>query len=112
LSTFNVGVIAGSGSQMVGNICFPDRGDAVTEDSIIVIPHGGEDYHVPGMICKAIITEIGNRMCHLAIVTREQKKTMIKFPNAMEVLKDVGQVFIKCDDAGSRGTVTEVMSKE
>lgn len=108
---FDVDVIAGSGSRIVGNICFPDRGDEVTEDSIIVIPHGGEDYHVPGMVCKAIITEIGNRMCHLAIVTREQHKTLVKLPNAMESLRTVKQVFIKCDAVGNRGTIIEVMDK-
>jgi len=93
---FDINVIAGNGKEEMGVICIPDRGDEVTEDSIIVIPHGGEKYHVPGMKCKAIITEIGNRICHLAIVTREQGKLLVRMENAMEELKDAKRVWLRC----------------
>jgi len=95
---YNIEIIAGTGKEALGNVCIPDRGDKVTESSIIVIPHGGEKYHVPGMKCKAIITEIGNRLCHLAIVTREQRKPMVRLNNAMEALKNIKRVWIDCDN--------------
>jgi len=107
MNTFDIDVIAGTGRQERGKVCFPDRGDEVTEDSIIVIPHGGEAYHIPGMKCKAIITEMGNRLCHLAIVTREFGKVMVKMPNALEELKDVEHVWIRCNDTG-QGIVAEM----
>jgi len=93
---YNVEIIAGTGKEALGNVCIPDRGDIVTKDSIIIIPHGGQKYHVEGMICKAIITEIGNRMCHLAIVTREQGKLLVRMENAMEQLKNAKRVWIDC----------------
>ena len=92
----DIQVIAGTGKEELGIVCFPDRGDEVTVDSIIVIPHGGEKYHVPGMKCKAIITEIGNRLCHLAIVTREQGKLLVRMDNAMEELKNANRVWLRC----------------
>ena len=107
MNVFDVDIIAGKGRQITGTICYPDRGDEVTEDSIIVIPHGGEAYHIPGMKCKAIITEIGNRLSHLAIVTREFGKVMLKLPDAMEVLKDTKRVWIRCSDHG-QGVVAEM----
>ncbi len=108
MNVFDVDVIVGRGNQISGNICYPDRGDEVTEDSIIVIPHGGEKYHVPGMKCKAIITEIGNRLCHLAIVTREQGKPMLKLFNAIEALKDTKRVWIRLPALGGQGVIAEV----
>ena len=107
MNVFDVDVIAGGGQQITGTLCYPDRGDEVTEDSIIVIPHGGGAYHIPGMRCKAIITEVGNRLSHLAIVTREFKKTMVKLPDAIEKLSDVKQVWIRCPDYG-QGVVAEL----
>ena len=108
MSILGVDVIAGTGQQVTGNICYPDRGDVINEDSIIVIPHGGEKYHVPGMKCKAIITEIGNRLCHLAIVTREFKKPMVKLPDALEVLKDAKSVWLTLPAEGQ--AVIEVIN--
>mgnify|MGYP000294614553 CR=1 FL=1 len=108
LNIFDVDVIAGTGQELRGDLCFPDDGDEVTEDSIIVIPNGSEKYHVPGMRCKAIITEIGNRMCHLAIVTREQGKPMVKLNNAVEALKDVKRVWMHC----GRKVVAEIDEDE
>jgi phosphoenolpyruvate synthase/pyruvate phosphate dikinase len=102
----DIEIIAGTGREVKGKICFPDRGDEVTEDSIIVIPHGGENYHVPGMKCKAIICEIGNRLCHLAIVTREYGKIMVRMPNAIESLKDTKHIWLRC--AGSKGVAVEL----
>lgn len=107
MSILGVDVIAGTGLQVSGEICYPDRGDEVNENSIIVIPHGGEKYHIPGMKCKAIITEIGNRLCHLAIVTREFKKPMVKLPDALEVLKDVKSVWLTLPAEGQ--AVIEIM---
>lgn len=102
MSEYQIDVITGIDSIVSGRVCFPDRGDEVTEDSIIVIPHGGAKYHVEGMKCKAIITEIGNRLCHLAIVTREQRKTIVRMPNAMELLKDQKYIVIDCENARNR----------
>lgn len=109
MSQFDAQIIAGTGREVRGKICFPDRGDEVTKDSIIVIPHGGEAYHVSGMRCKAIITEIGNRLSHLAIVTREFNKIMVRVPNAIESLKDMDRVWIRCFDNGD-GVVVEMNS--
>ena len=94
--SYDVEIIAGAGGEAMGDICIPDRGDKVTENSVIVIPHGGEKYHVEGMKCKAIVTEIGNRLCHLAIVTREQGKLLVRMENAMEQLKDTKRVWLRC----------------
>lgn len=98
MNTFEVDLITGTGLLVSGELCFPDNGDEVSDNSIIVIPHGGEKYHVEGMRCKAIITEIGNRLCHLAIVTREQRKPIVKLDNALETLKNIKRVYIDCDN--------------
>jgi phosphoenolpyruvate synthase/pyruvate phosphate dikinase len=95
-NSYSVDIIAGTGKEEIGNICIPDRGDEVTENSIIVIPHGGQKYHIEGLKCKAIITEIGNRLCHLAIVTREQGKLLVRMDNAMEQLKNAKQIWLRC----------------
>jgi len=108
LNIFDVDIIAGGNSEISGDLCFPERGDEVTEDSIIVIPNGSEKYHMPGMKCKAIITEIGNRLCHLAIVTREQGKPMVKLSGAIESLKDVKRVWMHC----GRKVVAEIKQEE
>jgi len=108
LNIFDVDVIAGRDTVITGNLCFPDRGDEVTEESIIVIPNGSEQYHLAGMKCKAIITEIGNRLCHLAIVTREQGKPMVKLNGAVESLKDVKRVWMHC----GRKVVAEIDEEE
>ena len=111
MSVFDVEIIAGSGQEIKGNICFPDRGDAVNEDSIIVIPHGGEDYHIPGMRCQGIITEIGNRLCHLAIVTREYGKPIVKFNGALDALKDTKRVWMRLGGEGRKGVVVALNSE-
>ena len=105
---YDVDVIAGKGQQLTGKVCIPDRGDEVTEDSIIVIPNGSDTYHVHGMKCKAIVTEIGNRLCHLAIVTREQKKVLVKLDNAIELLSGVDKAWIRCPDHNNKGVLAEV----
>ena len=97
MNVFEVDIIAGTGLEITGKLCFPDNGDVVDENSIIVIPHGGEKYHVAGMKCKGIITEIGNRLCHLAIVTREQRKPMVRLDNAIGLLKNINRVWMDCD---------------
>jgi len=107
-NVYDVEIIAGSGQEVIGKLCFPDRGDEVTDDSIIVIPHGGEQYHVPGMMCKAIICEIGNRLCHLAIVTREQRKVMVRLPNAIESLKETKRIWLRCAGISSTGVAVEM----
>ena len=110
-NVFDAEVIAGRGVVVTGNICYPDRGDEINEDSIIVIPHGGSDYHIPGMKCKAIITEIGNRLCHLAIVTREQGKPILKLSNAIKALKDTKRVWIRLPDFGGKGVIAEMAAE-
>lgn len=108
MTTFNVTVIAGKGKEVIGNICYPDQGDEVNENSIIVIPHGGAVYHVPGMRSKAIITEIGNRLCHLAIITREYKKPLLLLPNAIELLKNTKRVWVRYTDFDDKSVIIEV----
>jgi len=108
MSVHDVDIIAGTGQEVTGYLCFPDRGDVANEDSIIVIPHGGADYHVPGMKCKAIVTEIGNRLCHLAIVTREQRKVMVSLPNAIALLKDTKRIWLRCAGTTSKGVAVEM----
>jgi len=110
MSVFDVEIIAGSGQEIKGNLCFPDRGDVVNENSIIVVPHGGEEYHVHGMICQGIITEIGNRLCHLAIVTREFRKPMVKLAGAIDALKDAERVWMRCGGT-SKGVVVEIAAE-
>lgn len=97
-NSHTVRIIGGRGKVVQGEVCIPDRGDVVNENSIIIIPHGGADYHVAGLTCKGIITEIGNQLCHLAIVTREMKKPLVAMPGAIVELMDVQRVIIDCEE--------------
>lgn len=50
----------------------------------IVIPHGGIEYDLAAQNADVIITEVGGKLCHLATVSREKGKLMIRVDNAIE----------------------------
>ena len=53
----------------------------------IVIPHAGVEFAHAAKNADVIISERGGRMCHLAIVSAEQGKILIRMDNAVERFK-------------------------
>lgn len=77
-------------------VIYPESLDSFNEDDIIVLPNGGVDFdQYIKKACKnkkgAVILEVGNKVAHLSIVSREYNSRgfefrLIMLPNASELL--------------------------
>lgn len=70
------------GMSLTGKVVFSDCPNITSED-VLVLPHGGEEFHVQAMKAGAIICEVGGKVSHLAIVCREQGKSVVRIDDAM-----------------------------
>ena len=75
LCSFECVVLSGKGS-VFGEVVHPKPGERVSPGSIAVIPHAGPEYQLAlESACSegrgAVICEIGGKLAHLAIVSRE-----------------------------------------
>lgn len=97
--------LAGKGS-VSGTVVFPRAGEAVPAGSIAVVSHAGTDYELALLsACKggagAVIAEVGGKLAHLAIVSREVGARLVVMENALSRLQEGNLVMLDFD----KGTV-------
>lgn len=85
LLNFEVQVMA-RGPEKTGRVAFADDPN-ISADSVLVVPHAGEEFHVQAMKAGAVICEVGGRLAHLVTVCREMGKPIIRMPDAMKKFK-------------------------
>lgn len=80
--------LAGSG-VVTGKVVFPQPGQGVPAGSIAVVPNAGVDYELALLsACKdgcsgAVIAEVGGKLAHLAIVSRETNSRLVVVDEAL-----------------------------
>jgi len=93
--------LAGSG-KVTGPVVFPKAGEAVLAGSIAVVSHAGPDYELALMsACKndtgAVIAQVGGKLAHLAIVSRELGARLVVVDEAMTKFKEGELVTLNLD---------------
>ncbi|MFC1697828.1 PEP-utilizing enzyme [Nanoarchaeota archaeon] len=65
----------------------------ITEENIIITNNNSPLYSIAFFKSKAIISEVGGSLCHLAIVCREmQKPCIMGVKNIFEILKEGSKI--------------------
>jgi phosphohistidine swiveling domain-containing protein len=85
LLNFEAQVLA-RGPEVTGTVVYHDSAD-ITADSVLVVPHAGEEFHVQAMRAGAVICEVGGRLAHLVTVCRELDKPIIRMEGALRKFK-------------------------
>jgi phosphohistidine swiveling domain-containing protein len=93
--------LAGKG-KVTGPIVFPKAGEGVFAGSIAVVSHAGPDYELALMsACKndtgAVIAEVGGKLAHLAIVSRELGARLVVIDEALSKFKEGELVTLDLD---------------
>lgn len=104
--------LAGSG-KVTGPIVFPQPNEAVPAGSIAVVPNAGVDYELALLsACKdgagAVIAEVGGKLAHLAIISREFNARLLVVDDARNKFKDGEMVTIDMD----KGTISALGRKD
>lgn len=84
-----LGVCSGTVEGQVKIVYDPSQIDTLSENTILVVPDTNPSW-VPLLLqAKGIITNMGNLLCHAAIVAREfEIPCIVGTINATEILKD------------------------
>jgi len=93
--------LAGKG-KVSGPIVFPKANEAVLPGSIAVVSHAGPDYQLAlTSACKdgtgAVIAQVGGKLAHLAIVSREMGARLVVIDEALTKFKEGELVTIDFD---------------
>jgi len=104
--------LGGSG-RVSGTVVFPGPNEGVPAGSIAVVPSAGPAYELALLsACKggagAVIAEVGGRLAHLAIVSRELGARLVVMENATKVLKPGQLVTLDLDKCIIETTCGEV----
>jgi hypothetical protein len=94
--------------DITGNVViYPESLDAFNEDDIIILPNGGVEFDLYiKKVCKngkgAVIVEVGNKVAHLNIVSKEYNNKgfgfrLIMLPNASELLVAAKTATVEAD---------------
>lgn len=96
---FQATVLA-SGDVFYGKVVHADSA-VIDETCILVVPHGGEEFHTQAMQAGAVVMQVGGKLAHLVTVCREDRKPVLRLDDAMTKFK-VGQ-YLTLDTA--KGTI-------
>lgn len=93
--------LAGKG-KVTGPVVFPKAGEGVLAGSIAVVSHAGPDYELALLsACKgdagAVIAQVGGKLAHLAIVSREMGARLVVVDEAMTRFKEGELVTLDLD---------------
>lgn len=93
--------LAGKG-KVSGPIVFPKPNEAVPAGSIAVVSHAGPDYQLAlTTACKgdsgAVIAQVGGKLAHLAIVSREMGARLVVIDEALTKFKEGELVTLDLD---------------
>jgi phosphohistidine swiveling domain-containing protein len=58
----------------------------VVGEDIVVIPNMDPEHTVAVLRARGVVAEVGGRLAHIAIVCREDRKTMMVLPDACSLL--------------------------
>jgi phosphohistidine swiveling domain-containing protein len=94
--------LAGKG-KVSGPIVFPKPNEAVPAGSIAVVSHAGPDYQLAlTSACKgdsgAVIAQVGGKLAHLAIVSREMGARLVVIDEALTTFKEGELVTLDLDN--------------
>lgn len=84
--------LAGKG-KVTGTVVFPKPNEGVPAGSIAVVPFAGVDYEIALLsACKsdagAVISQVGGKLAHLAIVSREMNGRLVVMDEAMTLMQE------------------------
>jgi len=101
---FEITVMCGTGVAR-GPVIHPKPDQEVPAGSIIVIPYGSPDYAIPAMSAGrggAVITEVGGRLSHLAVLGAEMDLRLVRIEDALTLYPEGDEVTVDCN----RGRIT------
>lgn len=80
-------VLSSGGKHWVRGTLVSADHPGITADDILLVPHAGIEYDLPGRQAGAIICEVGGKLAHLVTVCREDDKPIVRVPDAMKILR-------------------------